>query len=675
MPNRLIDSPSPYLRQHAENPVDWYPWGPEALQKAKDEQKPIFLSIGYSACHWCHVMKRESFEHEETAQIMNECYVNIKVDREERPDLDQMYLKSLMLIAGNAGWPMNMWLTPDLKPYHGATYLPHVAKPGAPSLAQQLLFLADAWKKKRDEVEAAANRVSLVLEQMSNAAAPPLAKGTPWLDEAVRGCELNYDDKNGGFGQAPKFPQPLVLRYLLLRAIDTKDTELFELIDHTAQSMGRGGLYDQLGGGFHRYCVDAGWDIPHFEKMLYDNAQLCSFYAELYAHTKTPFYKWIVDSLVLWLERDMTLENGAFCSSTDAESEQVEGRAFVWTPGQLAEVLDENERQMFSLFYNVTPQGNFLEGSSVLTQRRPISRCAKELGWDFELAVRVLESARDKAFDAREEREQPGRDDKVIAAWNGQMVSALCRAARLTATPDARELAIKAGEFLLSHFAKAAEDGTYPRLWAEGKTYGQALAEDLGALALAFLDLYELTLEDTWFEAAVTLHGALKAQYWDSERKLTAQTGPKTDDILFRPFPFEDNPTPAGNSFMAELCRRLHQLTGDEESRIILNAILDTVSPIATKAPTSFGFLLRTGHLWEQAPSHLILGGTKEDGETFLEALQGRLLPATAIASATTPGLSSNLAEGKKAGRAYLCQDYHCKTPVESAGELEKLLD
>ena len=675
MPNRLIDSPSPYLRQHADNPVDWYPWGPEALQKAKDEQKPIFLSIGYSACHWCHVMKRESFEHEETARIMNECYINIKVDREERPDLDQMYLKSLMLIAGNAGWPMNMWLTPDLKPYHGGTYIPHVAKPGAASLAQQLLFLADAWSKKREEVEAAADRVSLVLQPMSNVAAPPLSKGTPWLDEAVRGCELNYDDKNGGFGQAPKFPQPLILSYLLLRAVHTKDTELFELIDHTAQSMGRGGLYDQLGGGFHRYCVDAAWDIPHFEKMLYDNAQLCSFYAELYAHTKTPFYKWVVDSLVLWLERDMTLENGGFCSSTDAESEQVEGRAFVWTPQQLAEVLDENERQMFSLFYNVTPNGNFLEGTSVLTQRRPISRCAKELGWDFELAVRVLESARDKAFDAREEREQPGRDDKVIASWNGQMVSALCKAARLTSTPDAQELAVKAGDFLLETFAQAQPDGSFPRVWAEGKAYGQALAEDLGALALAFLDLYELTLEDKWFEAARKLDSVLKSDYWDSERKLTAQTSPKTDDLLFRPFPFEDNPTPAGNSFMAELCRRLHQLTGDQESQDILHAILNKVSPIATKAPTSFGLLLRTGHLYDQAPSHLILGGTSEEGQAFLQALQGRLLPATAVASASTPGVSSNLAEGKKAGRAYFCHDYQCKKPVESCKELEELLD
>lgn len=651
--------------------MNWYPWGPEALQKAKEEDKPIFLSIGYSACHWCHVMMRESFQHQETADIMNKLYVNIKVDREERPDLDQLYLKSLMLIMGGAGWPLNVWLTPDLKPFHGATYLPHIPKPGMPSLAQQLLYLGDAWKKKREEVEASANRVSTVVKQMLEVNAEPLSEGTPWLDEAVRGCELQYDDKHGGFGNGSKFPQPTILRFLLLRAIDTEDTELFELVDHTAQAMGRGGLYDQLGGGFHRYTVDREWDVPHFEKMLYDNAQLCSFYAEMFAHTKKPFYKWVVDSLVLWLERDMTLENGGFCSSTDAESEEEEGRAFVWTPAQLAEVLDENEQQMFAAFFNVTSEGNFKGGSSVLTQRRPISRCAKDLGWDFELAVRVLNSAREKAFDAREEREQPNCDEKVIASWNGQMVSALCRAARLCDTEEAPELALKGGEFLLSQFGDKQDDGTYPRVWAEGKAYGQALSEDLGSLALAFLDLYELTLEDRWFDKAQEFMESLESEYWVAEKSQVAQTSPKTEDILFRSFAFEDNPTPSGNSLFAECLRRFETLKGSRKAGKRLDALLEKVAPVATQAPTSFGYLLRTAHLYEQAGTELVIGGRDKQ---FLTALKGKLLPNLLVASSSTPGLDPGLTKGKEEGKAYFCQDYTCRRPAQSAEELQKLL-
>lgn len=670
MSNRLSECSSPYLLQHAENPVDWYPWGPEALEKARSENKPIFLSIGYSACHWCHVMNRESFQHKETADILNSLYVNIKVDREERPDLDKLYLQALMLIIGGAGWPLNVWLTPDLKPYHGATYLPHIPRPGVPSLAQQLLYLADAWQKKQSEVEATAERINLVLRQMAEVRVPPLPESTPWLDDAVKGCELQYDDKNGGFGRAPKFPQPLALRYLLLRAIDTQDKELFELVDHTAQSMARGGLFDQLGGGFHRYCVDPEWNVPHFEKMLYDNAQLCAFYAEMYAHTKTPFYKWVVDSLVLWLERDMTLENGGFCSSTDAESEDEEGRAFVWTPEQLAESLDENERQMFASFYSVKSPGNFGKGRSVLTQRKPISRCAKELGWDFELAVKVLESAREKAFEARENRVQPGIDEKAVATWNAQMTSALCLAARLAECADAHDLALKNGAFLLEQFGHKREDGTYPRVWTDGKAYGQALSEDLGAMALAFFDLYELTLHEPWLQKAVELYQELSVEYWSEEKKMAAQTHQSTSDILLRPYVFEDNPTPSGNSFFLECARRYYRLTGDQAAKERLAQGLQKVAPVAQQAPTSFGQVLRTAHLHQASSSDLVLGGTPEQAQPFLQALQGRFLPNLTLCTTTAPGISEELKTGRVAGKAYLCQNFTCGKPCESPDQL-----
>ena len=583
--------------------MDWYPWGPEALEKARTEQKPIFLSIGFSACHWCHVMKRESFRHQETADILNQHYVPVKVDREERPDLDKIYLQALMLIAGGAGWPMNVWLTPDLKPFHGVTYLPHEPRPGVPSLSQQLLYLTDAWNKKRDDVLASGHRVATVISQMNGVNVPPLTAGTPWLDEAVRGCELRYDDKHGGFGQAPKFPQPMVLRYLLARAIDTEDTELFELVDHTAQVMGRGGLYDQLGGGFHRYCVDEQWTVPHFEKMLSDNAQMCSFYAELFAHAKKPFYKWVVDSLVIWLEMNMWQEEGGFSSSTDAESQEEEGRHYVWSQEQLAEVLDDNEQQMFAKFFDVGPQGNFRQAHSVLTQRRPISRCAKELGWDFELAVRVLNEAREKAFEAREQRVLPTIDKKVVADWNGQMVSALCQASRLVGTEEAEGMAVKCGEFLLNNMAVKSVDDWYPRAWVAGVPYGRAMAEDLGSVCLAFFDLHELTGEKRWAEAAVKLFEDLKANFWDEKRQLVARTDAGTKDILYRPYVFDDNPSPSGNSLFAECCRRHHAHTRSEESAELLKSILRKMAPMATQAPTSLGFFLRTAHLWETEES------------------------------------------------------------------------
>lgn len=675
MSNRLSESSSPYLQQHADNPVDWYPWGSEALEKAKKEQKPIFLSIGYSACHWCHVMKRESFQHQETAKIMNEHFVCIKVDREERPDLDKIYLQSLMLIMGGAGWPLNVWLTPDLKPYHGGTYIPHIPQEGMPSLGQQMLFLAQAWKTKKEDVVASADRVTSVLEQMADVKAPPLADESPWLDESVRGCELRYDDKNGGFGQAPKFPQPLVLRFLLLRAIDTNDTELFELVDHTAQAMGRGGLYDQLGGGFHRYTVDAEWDVPHFEKMLYDNAQLCSFYAEMFAHTKKPFYKWVVDSLVLWLERDMMTEEGGFCSSMDAESEQQEGRAFTWTFQQLAEALDDNEQQMFAKFFHVTREGNFHQGQSVLTQRKPISKCAKELGWDFELAVRVLNTAREKAFEAREERVQPDVDQKVVAAWNGQMLSALCQASRLVDTEDSFELAVKSGTFLADHLATKDESGHYPRVWCDGNAYGRALAEDLGSLVLGFLDLYELTLENRWFSKAMELYEHLVANHWDSEKNLTAQTSPDTKDILFRPYVFEDNPSPSGHSLLTECARRVSLLKGDDAAKTLLTKAIAKVAPLAAQAPTSLGYFLRTAHLTERGAAELILGGSGDEADkSFLEALGGRLLPHLVLACAGTPGLNPDLSAGKESGKAYLCENSSCKKPANNSEELAELL-
>ena len=669
MSNSLSQAASPYLRQHGSNPVNWEEWGPKAFARAQKEQKPIFLSIGYSACHWCHVMNRESFSHQGTADILNQVYVPVKIDREERPELDKVFIQALMLITGSAGWPANLWLTPDLKPFYGGTYFPHEPKPGVPSFAQQLLFLAKAWKTKQSEVESSAEKVHLALLNMADVQAPALKEGSPWLDEAVQACEAQYDDTSGGFGQTPKFPQAMTLRFLLLRSIESDDRELFELVDHSAQAMGRGGLFDQIGGGFHRYCIDSSWTIPHFEKMLYDNAQLCAFYAEIYAHTKTPFYKWLVDSLVLWLERDMTLENGGFCASTDAEAENLEGGSFVWSRQQLAGVLDENERKMFAAFYDVGDTGNFSERASVLTQRKPISRCAKELGWDFELAVRVLESAREKVFDARAKRIQPKRDEKVIASWNGQMISSLCLAAKLCDTEDPENLALKAGHFLLQYFANKESDGQYPRVFAAESSYGKALAEDLASMVLAFFDLYELTLDALWFQKADELFRELTDKFWDEEKGLSAQSHPDTDDIPFKSYIFEDNAAPSSNSLFLECARRHYRFTGDSKSKETLELGIGKISALAVQAPTSLGFALRTAQLYQSASSTLILNDQPEQ-LSFLRATYGKLLPNLSVIRTDTPGINKELIQGDKASKTYLLRNQSKAELITSPSEL-----
>ncbi len=674
MPNRLQNSSSPYLLAHAENPVEWYPWGKEALDRAKAENKPIFLSIGYSACHWCHVMERESFESPKTAEIMNKLFVNIKVDREERPDIDAIYMKAVVLMTGHGGWPTSIWLTPDLKPFFGGTYFPLTPRPGQPSFAQLLLMLGAAWKDKPDEIESSAVELLNALKTMSDISVSPNPDPTAWLERAVTVCETQYDEKAGGFGSAPKFPQAMALKFLLIRAIETDDKELLELVDHSMEAMARGGLYDQLGGGFHRYTVDSDWTVPHFEKMLYDNALLCDLYCAMYAHSGKAIYRSVVEYLVSWLGDEMTLENGGFASSQDADSDGEEGKYFVWTPAQLSRVLDENERKLFTSFYQVTPAGNFENGASVLTRKLTLSRCAKELGWDLELANSVLESARNKAMAARAARTHPHRDDKALASWNAWMVSALCRAARHLDLPQARELALGAGEFLRQHFASPDSNGNHARLVFHGASQGTALSEDFASLFLAFFDLYEISLDDRWIQAALPLFDTLLKDFWDEERGLVAMTNPRTDDLPFRPYSFEDNATPSAQSLFMECARRHYRWTGKEASRELWEAAANRISDLAQQAPTGLGLALVSGSLMGGSHQDLIVSGSETSTTSYLDCLSGRFLPNLMVAKGESPSLDPALSQGKECGKAYLCQGSTCLEPVSSSDGLKELL-
>jgi uncharacterized protein YyaL (SSP411 family) len=671
MPNRLHSSTSPYLQQHAHNPVDWYPWGSEALQKARAEDKPIFLSIGYSACHWCHVMERESFENPKTAEIMNKLFVNVKVDREERPDIDAIYMKSVVLMTGAGGWPTSVWLTPDLKPFFGGTYFPPAPRAGQHSFPQILLLLGAAWRDKRAGILASADDLIDAVARLSEVSeAAGTGQGESCLERAVEVCRGQYDRRDGGFGGAPKFPQAMTLRFLLLRAVQDNDGDLLEMVRRSADAMARGGLHDQLGGGFHRYCVDAGWSVPHFEKMLYDNALLLGLYADLAAYGAEPLYRQVVERLVDWLAREMSLGHGGFASSTDADSEGVEGRYFVWTPQQVEEALEGEERELFSLFYGVSKPGNFEAGATVLTQRRSLAECARQLGWTGERAAAVLERARAQALQARRLRVAPGRDDKALASWNALTVSSLCRAAGQLGMAEAAKLALRAGDFLRTHFCLPGEDGELARLVAAGRARGHALAEDVGALVLAFMDLYELTLEDAWLEPALSLYQTLIADYWDQDKGLTAMTPARASDIPLRPSDYEDNATPSAHSLLLECARRHFRLTGQARSRAIWEKASASVAPLASRAPTGLGLALQSAVLFQAPSQELVLGGPAEQAREFLPALQGRLLPNLIVARAETPGIAAELGQAKEPGKAYLCSGSSCQPPVSRVADL-----
>ena len=466
MTNRLADETSPYLLQHKDNPVDWYPWGEEALARAREEDKPILLSVGYSACHWCHVMERESFEDEETARMMNEHFVNIKVDREERPDIDSIYMSAVQALTRHGGWPMTVFLTPDGAPFYGGTYFPPVPSRGMPSFRQLLQGLADAYENRRDEVARSAESVRDYLRASTGAAMPQAeAAGTELLDRAASSLLSQVDRRFGGFGGAPKFPQAMNLEVLLRHHHRTGDRSALDAVELTLRGMAGGGIYDQLGGGFARYSVDEYWLVPHFEKMLYDNALLSRLYLEAYQATGDPFYRRIAEETLDYVLRDMTSEEGGFFSAEDADSEGEEGKFYVWAPSEIEAALDPEDAQLATRYWDVTERGNF-EGKNILYVPRPPEAIAAEFGLAPEKLWERIVEIREKLFAIRQRRVRPRRDEKVLAAWNGLMLRSFALAARITGRQDYREAAVKNATFLLE---KLKEDGRLHRSYKDGR--------------------------------------------------------------------------------------------------------------------------------------------------------------------------------------------------------------
>jgi uncharacterized protein YyaL (SSP411 family) len=579
MANRLAKETSPYLLQHADNPVDWYPWGPDALNRARNEGKPILLSIGYAACHWCHVMAHESFENDQTAALMNAHFVNVKVDREERPDLDSIYMQAVQAMTGQGGWPMTVFLTPGGEPFYGGTYFPPEDRHGMPSFRRILLSVADAWETKRDEVERSAKAVREMYEAGSRkteagngAVLPPST-----LDRATKDLYARFEPMMGGFGGAPKFPHTMALDFLLRRWARTNDEHALHVVTHSFLQMARGGIYDQVGGGFHRYAVDAQWLVPHFEKMLYDNALLARLGAHLFQVTGNDEVRRVTAETLTWVMREMTDAGGGWYSSLDADSEHEEGKFYVWSLEEMGTVLGTDAPAAIA-YWGATAGGNF-EGANILNVRG--DRATPD--------STALESWKARLYDVRARRVWPARDEKVLASWNGLMLRAMAECARVFENTGYRESALRNGDFL---WREMVRDGRVYRTHTKGETRIAGFLEDQAAVALGFLALYHLTLETAWFDRARTLTRVCIEKFRDPATGEFYDTASDAETLVTRPHDITDNATPAGSSLAVELLLTMTELTGETSYRVMASQVLAANAEPMARYATMFGQLL-----------------------------------------------------------------------------------
>ena len=674
--NRLSGETSPYLLQHADNPVDWYPWGPEAFEKARAEDKPVLLSIGYSACHWCHVMAHESFESEEIARLMNEHFVNVKVDREERPDLDQIYMNAVQMMTGRGGWPMTVFLTPEGVPFYAGTYFPPEDRFNMPGFPRVLLGVAEAYRARPDDVTETAVSVLAQLKRMGQARESGEELNFELLDAAERNIARSYDARHGGFGDAPKFPAPMNLEFLLRQHHRTNRSEALEMVEKTCREMASGGMYDQLGGGFHRYSTDARWLVPHFEKMLYDNALLSRLYLHVYQQTKDDFYRRIAEETLDYVAREMTDAGGGFYSTQDADSEGHEGKFFVWAVDEVEEILGAEDAALFNAFYDVTKAGNF-EGKNIMHVSRPEEEAAGDLGVTAERLREVLERGRRALFEAREKRVKPGRDEKILTAWNGLMLASFAEACAIFERTDYREIAETNAEFLLSHLRR---DGLLLRTHKDGQSKLNGYLEDYAFFADGLLALYQATGRLRWLEEARALIDKMVEEFWDEEEGGFFYTGKSHEELIVRSKDFFDNATPSGNSVAAEVLLQLAALTGVEDYARRAVAVFRLMRDNLKRYSPAFGRLLCALDFHLSTPREVAIVGEAGSDETraLLREVWASYLPNKIVAQAAegdarsaalVPLLRDRPAINGRA-TAYVCEHYTCQRPVTSAAEL-----
>ncbi|HEY5728987.1 MAG TPA: thioredoxin domain-containing protein, partial [Anaerolineales bacterium] len=595
--NRLSTSTSPYLLQHADNPVDWHLWNEDALAKSREENKPIFLSIGYAACHWCHVMAHESFEDEATAAFMNEHFINIKVDREERPDLDAIYMQATVAMTGSGGWPMSVFLTPDLKPFYAGTYFPPVPRYNTPSFRDVLAGIARTWQEQPAEAFRAGNEVTGHLQQTLSLNTQSDSTFTQaHLNSAVKSLIENYDWSYGGWGSAPKFPQPMTIEFLLRRShLPEVDESGERAVVHALKAMARGGMYDVVGGGFSRYSVDNLWRVPHFEKMLYDNAQLARVYLHAFQITNDPFFKQIVTETLDFIARELTHPDGGFYSSLDADSEGEEGRFYVWTLDEIRSTL-KGDSDLFEAANGITARGNW-EGKTVLQRSLDDASLAARFKLNLETVPVKLADCHSRLLSVRSSRIRPVTDDKVLTSWNGLMLATMAEATRIFDNDSSSsllhfaqrgkyyKLATRNAEFLL---ASLRPDGRLKHSWRDGKTTNEVFLEDYAALILGLLELYQTDFNNKWFSFATELASEM-LEFFEDPNGGFFDTSKDGEALLLRPKDVQDNATPSGNALACEALLKLAEFTGEGRYRDIAEKSLGLVVNMATRYPTAFG--------------------------------------------------------------------------------------
>jgi uncharacterized protein YyaL (SSP411 family) len=689
--NRLALEKSPYLLQHAHNPVDWYAWGAEAFEKARAENKPIFLSIGYSTCHWCHVMERESFENETIAELLNRFFVPVKVDREERPDVDRIYMTFVQATTGSGGWPMSVWLTPELKPFYGGTYFPPDSRYGRPGFRQVLEQLAQAWQLDREQILKSGDEV---LGQLRKHVEGDGVQHAPADQHVFDSCFFHFrrafDSRLGGFGGAPKFPRPASLHFLQRYGYLTKNSEASDMVLVTLREMAKGGMNDQLGGGFHRYSVDARWFVPHFEKMLYDQAQLATAYLEAYQASGDPALAQVARDIFEYVLRDMTHEGGAFYSAEDADSvidpekphEKGEGAFYIWDADEIQAVAnDARATEWFFYRYGIEPNGNVQEdphgeftGRNILYERFSVTETARRFGASEGEVTEVLDGVKRKLLAARASRVRPHLDDKILTAWNGLMISAFALGGRVLQERRYADAAHRAARFLVEQLYR---DGMLLRRWRDGEAAIPGFLDDYAFFAQGLLDLYETSFEDEHLRTAVRLTERMIELFDDGNAGGFYSSTAQDSSLVLRVKEDYDGAEPSGNSIAISNLLRLGHMTGRAEWQEKAERALRAFGAKMTTGPTGLPQMLAAAMLAATPPKQIVFGGPREALETLRAAISSRYLPFHSLLWSGSAGLNPELANmGPVDGHpaAYVCENFTCQLPVTEAEKLADLL-
>ena len=682
--NRLIHETSPYLLQHAHNPVDWFPWGPEAFEKARAENKPVLLSIGYSACHWCHVMEHESFENESIAAVMNEHFVSIKVDREERPDLDHIYQNVVQMLSGQGGWPLTMFLTPEQEPFYGGTYFPPEDRYGRPGFPRILAAVADAYHRRPGEVTKSIEQIREGLKKLSSLAASPGELSPDILTNAARALANNFDMVHGGFGTQPKFPNPSNLEYLLRYWHASGNENFLNMAKLATRKMASGGIYDHLGGGFHRYSVDDHWLVPHFEKMLYDNAQLLPLYLNMYQITHDEFYARVARETLTYIKREMLAPEGGFYATQDADSEGEEGKFFVWTKAEVDALLGEASR-LFCRYYDITGTGNWEHGNNILHLTVSLDQTAKMFNKPVDEVAASIESSKAVLFAAREQRVKPFRDEKILTSWNGLMLSGMVQAYNVLGDAEALQAVRDTITFLQGHMLR---DGRLLSVYKDGQAKLNGYLDDYAFLAAALLDAFEATFTPAYFDLAQQLINTMIEEFWDEEQWGFFFTGKSHETLIERTKSVYDQAIPSGTSVATRTLLRLYHYTGKADYLQRAEQVLYLVRQHMEQQPFGVGSMLATLDFYVRKPQEIVLIGAPdaEDTQAMLRALHQQYIPNKVLfqidpqqvtaALEALPLLRDVLAgKAQVDGKAtvYVCHNFTCSLPVTDPEALTTL--